>query len=494
MKLFISYARVDKAYCMEILDLLNDHDVWFDSRLHVGKNWWHEILKRLEWCEGFIYLLSPDSLQSSYCQREYEMAKSMGRIIFPILIRETTLPTHLAEVQYIDITKGISLETLKSLLASIHRAELDKSPQRPFGGVLDEASNSLNAFEAFTGGITALQKGLFDDAVFLLKVAKASGYKSPFIKIDAVLEEAELYLHAQMEQLERERNYKQIVELIQTPVTEKFGWEAFEAFHARYPDYDPNNLAYKAIDDTKPSRKTVMKFTLPLLTWCDVPEGDTQIFDSPEKVNPRVVRVPKFAMSQYTVTNAQFQAFIDDPKGYHYQAWWEFNPFAWQAQMKNLSPKPNKYDGADRPRTMVTWYEAMAFCLWLSDKLGQKITLFTYPQWVRAFIGDTQCKYPWGDVFDKNKCNTKVSDIKMPNVVTRYGQGKSPFGIYDMIGNVWEWSLDVGESRTHIGEQKQQVRGGSFNSLPERAEPHFAYELDPNIFHTTIGFRLVRLD
>jgi len=488
MKIFISYARIDKAYCMELMELLNDHNVWFDSRLHVGQNWWHEILKKLEWCEGFIYLLSPDSLQSSYCQREYDMAKNMGRVIFPILVRDTPIPKDLAELHYIDITLGINLDTLRMLLTSIHHAELSKIPKRAIG-IIEKSDTTTDPMDAFTGGMDALKKGLFDDAVFLLKLAKANGYKSPFIKIDAVLEEAELHLNAQMEHIERERNYRHIVELIRTPITEKIGWEAYETFRAQYPNYDPDNLNKNQLDETHRIKK-MYRFSLPLLEWCKVPSGKAEIVDTSKKGQRQTVVVPPFALSKYIVTNAQFTMFVDDPKGYHNKARWQFDPLAYQTYLKHPHPKDSKYEGDERPRTRVTWYEAMAFCGWLSDKLGYEVSLFSYSQWVRAFMGDDKRTYPWGSGFDKSRCNTRESEIKMPNVVRRYENGTSPFGIHDMMGNVWEWTTDVNADDTH----KKMIRGGSFTSPIERADPHFAYDIDPNTFHITIGFRVVHLD
>ncbi len=51
MKLFISYARVDKLVCKEIVERLEEsHEVWYDKRLHAGQAWWEEICAKLEWC------------------------------------------------------------------------------------------------------------------------------------------------------------------------------------------------------------------------------------------------------------------------------------------------------------------------------------------------------------------------------------------------------------------------------------------------------------
>ena len=93
MKLFVSYARVDKPYCVQIVRALSGHDIWYDQRLFAGTNWWHEIYRRLEWCEGFLWLLSPESVSSTACLREFNLAHSLGRIVFPLLIHpETEVP------------------------------------------------------------------------------------------------------------------------------------------------------------------------------------------------------------------------------------------------------------------------------------------------------------------------------------------------------------------------------------------------------------------
>ena len=75
MRLFVSYARVDKPLCKQVVERLSDvHDVWYDKRLHAGMDWWEEIQERLAWCDGFVYLLSPESVKSEYCQREFVIA------------------------------------------------------------------------------------------------------------------------------------------------------------------------------------------------------------------------------------------------------------------------------------------------------------------------------------------------------------------------------------------------------------------------------------
>ena len=78
MRLFVSYARVDRPFCVQIVDMLDDgrHDVWFDHRIQVGQDWWQAITHEVTECDGFVYLISPESVASEYCQKELNLAMS----------------------------------------------------------------------------------------------------------------------------------------------------------------------------------------------------------------------------------------------------------------------------------------------------------------------------------------------------------------------------------------------------------------------------------
>jgi integrase len=129
MRLFISYSRVDKPTCNEIVKKLarTAHEVWWDHQVYGGQRWWNEILKKLEWCEVFVYLLSPESLASDYCRREYQIAKDLGRYVIPVLIRaRTIIPEELSElndIQHVDFSEGIASDGIVELLGSLSFAE-----------------------------------------------------------------------------------------------------------------------------------------------------------------------------------------------------------------------------------------------------------------------------------------------------------------------------------------------------------------------------------
>lgn len=517
MRLFVSYARVDKPYCIQIVDTLSAHDVWFDERLYVGQQWWKEILRRLDWCDGFVYLLSPESLASEYCRREYELAMSLNKHIFPVRIHEDmVIPDSLLHVQYADLSKGLTPEATRDLLNSILYAERQRGPGPTFTPIAtmpleDTKPPTVSSSSVISVVSQSMENGQYDKAVFILRQAKANGYTSKFINIDAILREAETGLERQSWLREADREYRQIADLVRHKRTRDLGREAFRAFQKDYPDYDPECLANLCGDDTGngitsailPERlistqnTATPNFTLSLLEWVEVSAGMAMVEDSElegQSVRQQIF-VDTFKIAKYPVTNAQYQKFLDDPMGYNNLSWWQFSPQANEWRLANPKAKPARFKGDERPRENVTWYEAMAFCHWLSTRLGYKVTLPSEAQWQRAAQGDDQRRFPWGDEFDASKCNARESEVKMTTMVMRYAAGASPFGVYDMVGNVWEWCLDT-KSQHELtvdltGSAERAVHGGSFVSVHERSEIGFRYFLPPATSYASIGFRLV---
>ncbi|MBZ0280687.1 MAG: TIR domain-containing protein [Anaerolineae bacterium] len=111
-KIFISYSRIDRNFVDDFVPLLREvygkNDVWVDDELHGGQVWWDEILRQIANCDVFIYLLSNESLESSYCQAEYQEALRLNKLILPVQIRSRTrIPPELSKVQFVDLSSGV---------------------------------------------------------------------------------------------------------------------------------------------------------------------------------------------------------------------------------------------------------------------------------------------------------------------------------------------------------------------------------------------------
>ncbi len=536
MRLFISYARIDKPLCAQVAQLLDIHEVWYDQRLYAGRNWWDEILRRLEWCDVFIYLLSPDSLASEYCRKEYEIVHKLGRFVMPVLLDKVTdLPESLSELHYVDISNGFTNDAVKDLLNSLYRIEQDLNnpslPERPAPvnpkpeisdpENFDVSPPVTNAITMIGKAAEAMEQAKFDQAVFLLRSAREKGYKSAYIDLDALLTEAEQALEQQSVQRAIEHEYLTIAELVKHKRTRRIGCQSFQSFRASNPGYDPNQIGLICNSESQLAERGVRpsgrnhpaqtaQSTRPLestpsragsrqvaLEWCPVPAGILRMrVDADSSRTVMVGEVAQFDIARYPITNAQYEIFLTDSRGYANPQWWSFSDSAREWFNRNATPRPPRYSGSDRPRENVSWYEAMAFCNWLSDRLDQRITLPRQAQWRRAAQGDTPRLYPWGDDFDSAYCNTRESRIRMTTLVMRYVNGVSPFGAYDMAGNVWEWCLDTAPS-AGIGMTSQYapraVQGGSFITTSERAQIPFHFHLDPEYYYGTIGFRVVRV-
>jgi hypothetical protein len=90
MRIFISYAHVDMPFCKQLVNMLEAHEVWFDQNLRGGEDWWQKILEKLDWCESLLFLLSPESFDSQYCEKEAKLALKMGKTVIPIIIQQRT--------------------------------------------------------------------------------------------------------------------------------------------------------------------------------------------------------------------------------------------------------------------------------------------------------------------------------------------------------------------------------------------------------------------
>jgi formylglycine-generating enzyme required for sulfatase activity len=508
MRLFISYARIDKPFCIQFVNILDVHEVWYDQRLYAGQHWWKEILRRLDWCEGFIYLLSPDSSASEYCLKELEIAQRLGRVVIPVLIHdETEIPTALAHLQYVEMLRGLTAENVKAVLNAIYLVEHPRKNSATEVSRVENIDNHTRSSPVSKSAkivgmaASALENAEYDRAVFLLRQAKEGGFQSRFINIDRLLEEAELALETLSREREAKREYEQILELFHYQRTRNMACEAFLQFQIAFPDYDPQNLKAECLSMKGSfSAKQVTQIEvlpqpdvgLPLLEWCEIPAGSVYVED-PRNHQDKRWTLESFEMSKYPVTNAQFACFMSDSSGYCNPRWWQFSKVAGRWLQDHPEPLEPHFSGDDRPRETVNWYEAVAFSNWLGHRLNATISLPTLAQWQRAAFGDDDRLYPWGNHFNPETCNTRENGLKMTTSVKRYSAGASPYDVYDMAGNVWEWCLDKLEPEEGGLDYRRAVIGGSFVSPCDRAQSSFRYFLNPEARYSSIGFRILRL-
>lgn len=282
MKLFISYARVDKPLCKQVVERLEDvHEVWYDRRLHAGQQWWDEIVHRLDWCEGFVYLLSPESVASEYCQREFALAMEAGKHIFPVLIQaRTEIPANLSHIHYADLSQGMEdIITLMNALTVAERLQHTRSvaarPAAPIPPSAPPPDVSPNA--ALTQAADAMETEQFDSAVFILKQALDQHPAGRVQRMmQHMLEDAETALEKQAYLREASREYAPIWELVRRAATCDLGCDEFADFRQQFPDYDPENIAAICADREASclDGARVLDLLPPPFAWIKIPVFD----------------------------------------------------------------------------------------------------------------------------------------------------------------------------------------------------------------------------
>ena len=226
-----------------------------------------------------------------------------------------------------------------------------------------------------------------------------------------------------------------------------------------------------------------------------------------------------YSISRYPVTVAQYAAFVDDD-GYaaKHEACWTKAGWQWRTKNKITGPH-NQTDSVfqtpNHPRVGVSWYEAFAFCRWLTGKLrtaglienDEAICLPTEAQWERAARHTDGRTYPWGneDKAIAEFCNTGNTGLNKTSAVGLFPHGRAKCEAEDMAGNVWEWCLtpwlsDYAGYEAKVGALEAEpekittgvLRGGSWGLHDPRDlrcsfRAHFASDLRSN----GVGFRCV---
>ncbi|MEM9387860.1 MAG: SUMF1/EgtB/PvdO family nonheme iron enzyme [Pseudomonadota bacterium] len=225
---------------------------------------------------------------------------------------------------------------------------------------------------------------------------------------------------------------------------------------------------------------------LPDIGWVEVPSGSYLYGDKRE---PRELET--FWLARYPVTNAQFQAFID-ARGYEEDRWWD------GLAKREASPRAGAWGESNRPRERVSWYDAVAYCRWLSEALGFEVRLPTEWEWERAARGTDGREYPWGAEYENGRANVLDGGrdgefMRQTTVVGLYRRGRSPYGIEDLSGNVREWCMNEYKQpeRTQIGGDDPRVlRGGSWLGGPDDARASGRGGFGPRFRRYYVGFRL----
>jgi formylglycine-generating enzyme required for sulfatase activity len=224
------------------------------------------------------------------------------------------------------------------------------------------------------------------------------------------------------------------------------------------------------------------------IEWVTIPAGpfDMGSADGDEDERPvRPVSLGEYRISRYPITNRQYEAYVRDAKAK--------SPAHW---------KDGKVpDGKeDHPVVHVSWNDAVAYCRWKSEQTGAVYRLPTEAEWEKAARGTDGRTWPWGDQFDQAKCNTREGGRGETTPVTEFPEGGSPYGCYDMAGNVWEWTNSLYKPYPYEpddgredpnAEGRRVLRGGSWRYTAYYARSAYRLRDTPDGRDDDFGFRCV---
>ncbi|KUN58795.1 DNA-binding protein [Streptomyces canus] len=176
--------------------------------------------------------------------------------------------------------------------------------------------------------------------------------------------------------------------------------------------------------------------------------------------------VEAFRIDAYPTTNADYERFVR-ATGHRPPKHWPGGRYP-----DNLF---------DHPVVWVTWYDASAYAAWAGKALP------TSAQWEKAARGPKGRKYPWGDDPTAAKCNVQDSEIGHTTPVSRYQSGVSPYGVFDMCGNAWEWCSTTTE------KGRYELKGSAFTSPFTRSAPSLTNDANATMSDNDTSFRCISL-
>ncbi|GAC1369057.1 MAG: hypothetical protein NVSMB44_35840 [Ktedonobacteraceae bacterium] len=419
MRLFVSYARNDRVTASGLVEKLKrdaEYYVW-DDRAWVGDQlWWDTVLDNIDGCDCFVFILTPNYIQSPDCIAELEYAIALKKAILPLVLKPCELPGSLKEVPFIDISTVSLDDSFLRTARALMKIETDLS-KRGYAAQIRASRPPLPTTKRATVPPPSARP-----------VQTVSAGTGPQVQIEREQEQADFEGAPAI-----------------PPPTQR-------------PDYVIEALLYdKPLTFVARDGKSMRLIPASRFIF-----GDGQVYE-----------LPDFYIDAWPVTNAEYNRFILDQ---HITP-----PSTWPGKKF-----PDKK--ANHPVTGVSWYEAVAYAMWAGKRLP------TAAEWEKAARGTDGRRYPWGEMFDIQHCNTLEGRHKTTTPVTQYQGSSSIYGVLDTAGNAWEWTTDEvkprGMRRQDQGT-KRVLKGGSWKTPMGSVECAAYTSAWPNEQLSDAGFRCV---
>ncbi len=463
-KVFLSYSRKDLKFVKQLAADLQQagYDVWYDlSNIEGGDRWATEIQTAIDNCDACITVISPNSIISEWVEKEFLYASNTDKRVVPVLLESTTLPLWLMNIHYIDMQGRNYREKFPRLQAAID--EEGKT------ALVFESVKGLRTFgPVWIGGIVG---------IVILILAAVFG-------LPALIGEPTL-----------------------TPVVFPSGTSPASTPTITPVPASETPTPVPSPTATEEAASTVTTIPTPALEIKDAKGAELVLVSAGIfkmgcnkgivcEGPAHVVYLDSYYIDKFEVTNAQYLAC-------------EFE------QQCNQPKNTRYYDNpsfSSYPVVFVSWNMAANYCAWRGARLP------TEAEWEKAARanGTEMLYYPWGNRFNGellNFCDRNCSQswknrsyydgFSDTAPVGVFEGGKSPYGAYDMAGNVIEWIADwydkdyyfTSPNNNPLGPESgtyRVLRGGSWYNNQNDVRTFVRTYLGPTVAYNYVGFRCAR--
>ena len=500
-KIFISYSRKDMSFADRLEAALKNRgfEPLIDrTEIYAFEDWWKRIEALIGRADTVVFALSPNSVKSDVALKEIAHAASLNKRFAPIVCRRVedgVVPEVLRRLNFIFFTDpdhfDLSMEKLAEAL------ETDIAWIRRHTEFGDAAHRWA---EAGRPSGMLLRPPVLDQAEAWLAF-RPGGAPRPTSETEAFIAESRKVILGTLRL--RRIALGSIFALMMAVILGLVGWINQDSLKAQWHWYTVTRpyaaaqvwpYVLSAVrEQALKSGASFMECSKDCPEMIVVPNGSFMMggrngIDAElELPKHQVSFLRPFAVSKYEITFEDWDACVTGGgcNGYRANDWW---------------------GRGQQPVVFVNWYDAQAYVAWLSAVTGKIYRLLSEAEYEYAARAGTETNYPWGDDFGKDNGNCNGCGSKWDNRQTAPVGSFAPnrFGLYDMVGNVWEWTEDCshesyrgaptdGSAWVEGGDcNVRMLRGGSWGLYPMTL--HSSYRNGNNLGdrNITIGFRVAR--
>ena len=473
---FISYSHKDSDYAHKLQRHLKEQgfDAWVDERIDYGAHWPREIEKRLQECAAFILLMSPNSYESDWVQSELDFALRLKKPIFPLLL-DGDIWWHAGIMQYVDVKNGIlppaqfldrlaQVASPRPALGSPDRVDElveekpvkggDREPEKP------QQRLKTKSMLVILGAAAILIAGILGSPLIGRWLA---ANPAPTATMSLAVPPV---------------TFTSVKSPTQTSMPAPTSTETMA------PTSTPIAKATPAlgIGSTFTREKDGMQMLY-------VPAGEFTMGSDNGASNEQPVHqvyLDAFWIDQTEVTNAMYALCVQAGT---------CTPPAFNSSYTHGSYYGNS-QYADYPVVYVDWNQASAYCGWAGPSTGSGLgRLPTEAEWEKAARGTDGRTYPWGNAAPDMSLLNYNGNMGDTTKVGSYPDGASPYGLYDMAGNVWEWVADWYSETYYQNSPASNPVGldsGSWDGHVSNLRASMRVRGNPDLYSHNIGFRCAR--